>query len=180
MSSGSESDEEYVPGEPEQVSEEGSADEETDQQYEKELEHKTRKRKAAEETKGKNKRTRNRVPDVVVEKKVKETVPEPALDAEEEKKREDDLWAKFLEGTDTKPKAKETSFQADKPVPIQSKDVTKSTNQTKEDDKERERRIFEFAGETIVVENNVIKEKIKTTESPVAGKPYCFMLLVYL
>lgn len=182
MSSGSESDEEYVPGEPEQVSEEESADEETEQQYEKELEHKTRKRKATEETKSKNKKKiRNRVPDVVVEKEAKEKVPEPVLDAEEEKKREDDLWAKFLEGTDTKPKPKETSIQMDKPIPVHSNDIAKNTNQTKDDEKERERRIFEFAGETIVVENNVIKEKIKATESPVAGKmSYFFMLLTYL
>ncbi|XP_026316808.1 nucleolar GTP-binding protein 2 [Hyposmocoma kahamanoa] len=169
MSSGSESDEEYVPGEPEQVSEEESADEETEQQYEKELEHKTRKRKATEETKSKNKKKiRNRVPDVVVEKEAKEKVPEHVLDAEEEKKREDDLWAKFLEGTDTKPKPKETSIQKDEPIPVHSNDIAKNTNQTKDDEKERERRIFEFAGETIVVENNVIKEKIKATESPVA------------
>lgn len=52
MSSGSDSDEEYVPGEPEQLSEEGSADEETDLQYEKELEVKTNKRKAATTTSG--------------------------------------------------------------------------------------------------------------------------------
>lgn len=175
MSSGSESDEEYVPGEPEQVSEEESADEETNQQYEKELEHKTRKRKAAEETKNKNK-IRIRVPDVVVEKKVEEKVPEQTLGAEEEKKREDDLWAKFLDGTDTKPKPKETLIQTDKPIPVHSKDIAKNTKQTKEDDKEREKRIFEFAGETIVVENNVIKEKIKTPESSGAGKmPYLFM-----
>lgn len=170
MSSGSESDEEYVPGEPEQVSEEESADEQTDQQYEKELEHKTKKRKAKEETKGKNKKFRNRVPDVVVEEKVEEKLPEPPLDAEKEKKREDDLWAKFLEGTDTKPKPKETSLQMDKSVPVHSKDIAKNAKQTKEDDKERERRIFEFAGETIVVENNVIKEKIKAAESPVPGE----------
>lgn len=173
MSSGSESDEEYVPGEPEQVSEEESADEETDQQYEKELDHKTRKRKTAEETKGKNKKKiRNGVPEAVTEKKVEEKVPEPALDAGEDKKREDDLWAKFLEGTDTKPKSKEAPLQSDTPIPAHRKDV-QSTKQTQEDDKERERRIFEFAGETIVVENNVIKEKIKTDESPVTGKmPY--------
>lgn len=169
MSSGSESDEEYVPGEPEQVSEEESADEETDQQYEKELEHKTKKRKSEEETKGKNKKKiRNGAPEVVIEKKVEEIVPESTLDAGEEKKREDDLWAKFLEGTDTKPK--EALLQTDKPTPAHSKDIVKDTKQTKEDDKERERRIFEFAGETIVVENNVIKEKIKSDESPVAGK----------
>lgn len=167
MSSGSESDGEYVPGEPEQVSEEESADEETDQQYEKELEHKTQKRKAKEETKGKNKRFRNRVLD---EEKVEKNLPEPPLDAEKEKKREDDLWAKFLEGTDTKPKPKETSLQIDKSIPVHSKDTAKNAKQTKEDNKERERRIFEFAGETIVVEKNVIKEKIKAAESPVPGK----------
>lgn len=177
MSSGSESDDEYVPGEPEQVSEEESADEETDQQFEKELEHKTKKRKAAEEIKGKKKRkTRNGVPDNVVEKKVEEKLPEPEIDSVEEKKREDDLWAKFLDGTDTKPKAKELTSQPEKPVPIDSKDIPKNTKQTKDDEKERERRIFEFAGETIVVEDNVIKEKIKTTESGAAGKmPYLYM-----
>lgn len=176
MSSGSESDDEYVPGAPEQVSEEESADEETDQLYEKELEHKTKKRKAAEKNKGKKKRkTRNGVLEAVVETKVEEKVPEPELDPVEEKKREDDLWAKFLEGTDTKPKPKELASQSEKPVSVDSKDNSKSTKQTKDDQIERERRIFEFAGETIVVEDNVIKEKIKTAESPAAGRmPYLF------
>lgn len=45
MSSDSESDEEFVPGEPEQLSEEDSADEETDLQFEKEQEHKTKNEK---------------------------------------------------------------------------------------------------------------------------------------
>ncbi|KAI8426150.1 hypothetical protein MSG28_005098 [Choristoneura fumiferana] len=52
MSSDSESDEEFVPGEPEQLSEEDSADEETDLQFEKEQEHKTKKRKAVQDKDG--------------------------------------------------------------------------------------------------------------------------------
>ncbi|KAI5637100.1 bucentaur or craniofacial development domain-containing protein [Phthorimaea operculella] len=165
MSSGSDSDEEFVPGEPEQLSEEDSADDETDLQYEKEQEHKAKKRKAAQETKGKKKRRTRNNADVEEEeekqKTVEEKVPEP-LDPEEEKKHEEDLWAKFLEGTDTKPKPKEPiKIESAKPT-TQDKPATSTVQQNKEDEKARERRIFEFAGETIVVENDVIKEKIKT------------------
>ncbi|XP_060802576.1 uncharacterized protein LOC106135185 [Amyelois transitella] len=176
MSSGSDSDEDFIPGEPEQVSEEGSADEETDLQYERELEHKSKKRKAVPESKGKKKlRTRN---------SIKEKSPEPEekpkkeeiVDPEEEKKREEDLWAKFLEGTDTKPKAApKTLMTASAKPPViedtkKNKETAKEKEKPEEDDKARERRIFEFAGETIVVENNVIKEKIKTAESPGTGR----------
>ncbi|KAL4712032.1 hypothetical protein ACJJTC_003699 [Scirpophaga incertulas] len=52
-------------------------------------------------------------------------------------------------------------------------DISTSTQKEQkkdvDDSKDRERRIFEFAGETIVVENNVIKEKIKVSESPVSA-----------
>ncbi|KAJ2943711.1 hypothetical protein O0L34_g16824 [Tuta absoluta] len=163
MSSGSDSDEEFVPGEPEQLSEEESADDETDLQFEREQEHKAKKRKAAQETKGKKKRrTRNNAEvDEEEEKAVVEKVP-VQLDPEEEKKHEEDLWAKFLEGTDSKPKPKEPSkIEPAKPT-TQEKPATSTVQQNKEDEKARERRIFEFAGETIVVENDVIKEKIKT------------------
>lgn len=182
MSSGSESDEEFVPGEPEQLSEEDSADEETNLQYEKELEHKTKKRKSTEETMATKKRhTRNGVKEIELEQvEEKEEVSGKPLDPVEEKKREEDLWAMFLEGTDTKPKpaAKETnSSEPVKPTAVadtsQEKPLTKHTTDKKsEDDKARERRIFEFAGETIVVENNVIKERIKTADSPAAGNSF--------
>lgn len=169
MSSGSESDDDYVPGEPEQVSEEDSADQETDLQYNKEQEHKAKKRKAAQEINGtKKSKTKNSVKETVIEK---EEVEDPGLDDPvEDKKREDDLWAMFLDGTDSKPKAKETKvIEPVKPEVSKDKIETKEVKKNSEDDKARERRIFEFAGETIVVENNVIKEKIKTAESPATG-----------
>lgn len=174
MSSDSESDEEFVPGEPEQLSEEDSADEETDLQFEKEQEHKTKKRKAAQEKDNtKKRRTRNSIKEPTPEPKAKES--EPILDPEENKKREDDLWAMFLDGTDTKPKAtpKETPTVAQA-----AKIVEKPKTQAKtdnDDDKARERRIFEFAGETIVVENNVIKEKVKTAASVATGN--CLLIV---
>lgn len=173
MSSDSECDEDYVPGEPEQVSEEGSADEETDLQYEKELEHKSKKRKSLQDTKGKKKRkTRNGGKERDPAEEVKETkeVIEETFDPEEEKKRSDDLWAKFLEGTDKPPhkapvKATSTTTEPVKSVD-NSKTAAKTNKQNSDEAKAREKRIFEFAGETIVVENNVIKEKIKTAEAP--------------
>lgn len=183
MSSGSDSDEEYVPKEPEQLSEEGSADEETDLQYEKELEHKSMKRKAVTATKGKKKRrTRNGATET--EPELEENKDEPAIvtNPEEEKKREEDLWAKFLEGTDTKPKSapKETVSNSNIQAATSTPDANKSTKEVKSDDaKERERRIFEFAGETIVVENNVIKEKIKTADSPATGNLYYNIINFY-
>ncbi|XP_075979165.1 yeti [Anticarsia gemmatalis] len=173
MSSGSESDDDYVPGEPEQLSEEESANEETDQQYEKEVELKVKKRKVEQESKGKKKRkTRNGVTEIRSEspEEQPEEIQAP-LNPEEEKKKEDDLWAKFLEGTDTKPKpaAKQTTatVEPSKPVAVKADPPKKQT--PADDNKAREQRIFEFAGETIVVENNKIKEKIKTAESPATG-----------
>lgn len=172
MSSGSESDEEYVPGEPEKLSEEESANEETDMQFEKELEQKAKKRKGAkEETGTKKRRTRNggvekeESPVREIEKS------EEVLNPEEEKKKEDDLWAKFLEGTDTKPKpsATVTSSTIEPPKTVAKEETSKKAASSTSDDKEREKRIFEFAGETIVVENNKIKEKIKTADSPATG-----------
>ncbi|VVD03208.1 unnamed protein product [Leptidea sinapis] len=86
---------------------------------------------------------------------------------EEEKKREDDLWAKFLEGTDSKPKPKvEEPVSSTKLSDGDKKGDSKVTKQDSNSEKEREKRIFEFAGETIIVENNVIKDKIKTAEAP--------------
>lgn len=171
MSSGSESDEDYVPGEPEQLSEEESANEETDKQFESELEQKKNKRKVVQETKGKKKRkTTNGVKEVKPEspERVEDEIETP-LNPEEEKKKEDDLWAKFLEGTDTKPKSKQTTSTVETPKPVANKVDSPKKEATSNDDKAREQRIFEFAGETIVVENNKIKEKIKTAESPAAG-----------
>ncbi|CAH0694057.1 unnamed protein product [Spodoptera exigua] len=172
-SSGSESDEEYVPGEPEKLSEEESANEETDMQFEKELEQKAKKRKGGKEaTSTKKRRTRNGA----VEKEespVREIEKtEEVLNPEEEKKKEDDLWAKFLEGTDTKPKptATVTSSTIETPKTVAKEETAKKVvSSTSDDDKAREKRIFEFAGETIVVENNKIKEKIKTADSPATG-----------
>ncbi|XP_063363666.1 uncharacterized protein LOC134652413 [Cydia amplana] len=170
MSSGSDSDEEYVPGEPEQVSEEGSADEETDIQYEKEQEIKTKKRKAAQESNSKKKRrTRNTVKEPTPEPEEKE--PETNLDPVEEKKREEDLWAKFLAGTGSASKtpAKETSVKAGKsetPNKVAETKPQAKASSIQDEIKAREQRIFQFAGETIVVENNIIKEKIKTAEAP--------------
>ncbi|CAH0398817.1 unnamed protein product [Chilo suppressalis] len=175
MSSGSESDEEYVPGVPEQVSEEDSADEETDLQFEKELEHKTKKRKSDVATNGRSKkRTRNSCIKTNQEPETKEEKqPEEPGNPEDEKKREDDLWAMFLEGTDTKPKpAQKLENKANDQTKtsldnIKEKSVAdKNDKKSIDDSKDRERRIFEFAGETIVVENDVIKEKIKTSEKP--------------
>lgn len=172
-SSGSESDEDYVPGEPEVVSEEESANEETDLQFSKEQEQKTKKRKKDKETKGTKKRktTNGESEDDEPPEKAEEI--EEIVNPEEQKKKEDDLWALFLEGTDSKakPTSTVTSSSIDtKPVvsntEIAKKDVPKS------DDQAREKRIFEFAGETIVVENNTIKEKIKTADSPAIGNYY--------
>lgn len=173
MSSGSESDDDYVPGEPEQVSEEESADEEVDTQYEKELEHNSKKRKSQTPAKGKKKvKTNNATEENVCKSKVNCDSP-PKFHPVEEKKREDDLWAKFLEGTDTKPKStsKESNHvilpSEEKNQTIECSNTTLNKNiKEKEDSEEREKRIFEFAGETIVVENNVIKEKIKTADTP--------------
>ncbi|CAK1545003.1 unnamed protein product [Leptosia nina] len=167
MSSGSESDDDYVPAEPEKVSEEESADEETEKQYENEVEN--RKRKGLPPRKGKKKlKTKNATP---LEEAV-EVNKECAKDPEDEKKREEDLWEKFLEGTDSKPKQKteETTVIPNKKDERDSdKDKTKLNKPVTESDKDRERRIFEFAGETIVVENNVIKEKVKTSEKPASA-----------
>nr|XP_021192857.2 uncharacterized protein LOC110378076 [Helicoverpa armigera] len=171
MSSGSESDEDYVPGEPEKVSEEESANEETDLQFEKELEQKAKKRKNVTETKGTKKRkTRNgeQEKEGSPAKEIEES--EPVQNPEEEKKKEDDLWAKFLEGTDTKPKPTSTvtSTSVNTPTkPVVSKPEVPTAKSN--DDQAREKRIFEFAGETIVVENNTIKERIKTADSPATG-----------
>lgn len=169
MSSGSESDEDYVPGEPEQLSEEGSADEETEQQYEQEVDQNIKKRKLAKESATKKKqKTGNRVKDI--EPKSPETVGEieAPVNLEEEKKKEDDLWAKFLEGTDTKPKSvvKQNDSNIDESKGVKKEEAPKKFAASSNDDKAREQRIFEFAGETIVVENNKIKEKIKTADSP--------------
>ncbi|KAM3966220.1 craniofacial development protein 1-like [Aphomia sociella] len=180
MSSGSESDEDYVPGEPEQLSEEGSADEETELQYEKELEHKTKKRKAANlACKSKKKKTKNVIKETVREVEEKDEVTEEIVDPEEQKKKEEDLWAMFLDGTDNKPKTtpkQNTSITSKPTKPIVNnvvdnkvKATSRESKESNEDDKARERRIFEFAGETIVVENNVIKEKVKTSESPASA-----------
>lgn len=177
MSSGSESDDDYVPGEPEQVSEEESANEEVDTQYEEEIVHNTKKRKLQNTTKGKKKlKKKNGTEEIVIKFKEKEECDDsPKLNPEEDKKREDDLWAKFLEGTDTKPKSTSqesnnvvTKSTENKLTLVSNTNVNK-TQAEKEDNKEREKRIFEFAGETIVVENNVIKEKIKATDTPATG-----------
>lgn len=170
-SSGSESDEDYVPGEPEKVSEEESANEETDLQFEKELDQKAKKRKVVKQTKGAKKR-RTRTGGTEEEKSpVKAEETEEIANPEEQKKKEDDLWAMFLEGTDSKPKPTSTvtssSINASKPV--LSKTETPKKDVPESDDQAREKRIFEFAGETIVVENNRIKEKIKTADSPATG-----------
>lgn len=180
MSSGSDSDEDFVPGEPEQLSEEGSADEETDLQYEKELEHKVKKRKTVQESKGtKRRRTRNGGKESEPEREVKQVEPEEALDPAEEKKREEDLWAKFLEGTDkpkTTTKAASTHVEPAKAV-VKDTPATNTVKQNKDESDAREKRIFEFAGETIVVENNVIKEKIKTVEAPSSGSLHITIFL---
>ncbi|XP_028167818.1 nucleolar GTP-binding protein 2 [Ostrinia furnacalis] len=173
MSSGSESDDDYVPGEPEQLSEEESADDETDLQYEKEVEHKAKKRKTAAAAKTTKKRkTRNGTKEPTPEPEEKKVEQPEQIDPVDEKKKEDDLWAKFLEGTDSKPKptanVSSTNNEPVKPVVDKVKPETKVENTN--DDKAREKRIFEFAGETIVVENNVIKEKIKTAEAPASAK----------
>lgn len=174
MSSGSESDEDYTPGEPEQLSEEESANEETDQQYQNEVEQKVKKRKRMEESEGKKYlKTRNGVKEIRSKSpEIKDEIEAP-VNAEEEKKKEDDLWAKFLEGTDTKsrPTTKETSSVLETPKPNKVDAIRVETSNKiipPSNDKTREQRIFEFAGETIVVENNKIKEKIKTAENPVA------------
>ncbi|XP_063828249.1 nucleolar GTP-binding protein 2 [Ostrinia nubilalis] len=173
MSSGSESDDDYVPGEPEQLSEEESADDETDLQYEKEVEHKAKKRKTAAAAKTTKKRkTRNGTKEPTPEPEEKKVEQPEQIDPVDEKKKEDDLWAKFLEGTDSKPKptanVSSTNNETVKPVVDKAKPETKVENTN--DDKAREKLIFEFAGETIVVENNVIKEKIKTAEAPASAK----------
>lgn len=166
MSSGSESDEDYVPGEPEKLSEEESADEETDLQFEKELEHTRNKRIATQSAKGKKKRKiKDGVKEVINNTKEEPNENLVQSNPEEEKKREEDLWAKFLEGTDTKPKpvTKELNTQPlDKVNEIKKDDDGENIKQKLND---KEKRIFEFAGETIVVENNTIKDKIKTPET---------------
>ncbi|XP_072947680.1 craniofacial development protein 1 [Epargyreus clarus] len=172
MSSGSESDDEYVPEEPEKVSEEESADDETDLQYEKEQEQrKSQKRKPTQSRKGKKKMRPSNANNDIDEEEKEST--EAVANPEEDKKREEDLWAKFLEGTDTKPKSttqNTTPSQTTAVTPSKAVTATKNDTSKIDDNKEREKRIFEFAGETIVVENDVIKEKIKSTDSSSATK----------
>ncbi|KAG6444788.1 hypothetical protein O3G_MSEX003583 [Manduca sexta] len=168
MSSGSESDEDYVPKEPEQLSEEESADDETEKQYDAEVEN-NKKRKAIQEGKGKKKLkkakvTRTKPDPEPIEEDDRET--EVKLNPEEEKKREEDLWAKFLEGTDSKPKAKESNIPKDPIKTVVKEEKPQTSTKHNDDLKEKERRIFEFAGETIIVENNVIKEKMKKSDTP--------------
>ncbi|XP_011564122.3 nucleolar GTP-binding protein 2 [Plutella xylostella] len=174
MSSGSESDDEYVPGEPEQVSEEDSADEETDIQFEKEQEQKATKRKVTTEKKGKKRQKTTRAARAATPEEEEVEEEKEELAPEEQKKREEDLWAMFLDGTDTvkKPAPKETNVPKEpaKPTVDGKKDkVNVTSSKSEEDAKAKERRIFEFAGETIVVEDNVIKEKIKTPVAAAAG-----------
>lgn len=174
MSSGSESDDEYVPGEPEQVSEEDSADEETDIQFEKEQEQKATKRKVTTEKKGKKRQKTTRAARAATPEEEEVEEEKEELAPEEQKKREEDLWAMFLDGTDTvkKPAPKETNVPKEptKPTVDEKKDkVNVTSSKPEEDAKAKERRIFEFAGETIVVEDNVIKEKIKTPVAAAAG-----------
>ncbi|XP_047516772.1 nucleolar GTP-binding protein 2 isoform X2 [Pieris napi] len=163
MSSESESDDDYVPVEQEKLSEEESADEETEQQYDNEVETVKKKRKRAPPSK-RNKRSK-----VIEQKSDDETtvLETNIVKPEEEKKREEDLWAQFLEGTDSKPKSK-TEEIVTQPEKVVQKDIEskKSDTSSSQSDNEREKRIFEFAGETIVVENNVIKERVKTAEKP--------------
>ncbi|XP_068618748.1 uncharacterized protein Ns2 [Battus philenor] len=178
MSSGSESDEDYVPKEPELLSEEESAEEETEAQYENEVEQKNNKRKSVQKKCKKKKKLSHSIQEMNEEKEVVKV--EDKKIAEDEKKREDDLWAMFLEGTETKTKSsksevpiQETKSTAgcDKTISVKSISSPENFKPNTNSDKERERRIFEFAGETIVVENNVIKEKIKTNEtSPSVSK----------
>lgn len=178
MSSESESDEDYIPGEPEQLSEEESADEETEKQYEAESDHKNKKRKVAENKNGKKglKKVKQNV-------KEKETIseedkePDKKPDLEDEKKREEDLWATFLEGTDTKPKPQKLMSSNEHVIPLANQDKLRVDDKQKDDAKEREKKIFEFAGETIVVENNVIKERIKSDDKISEGK-YRFRCLL--
>lgn len=181
MSSDSESDGDYVPEEPEQLSEEESANEETDLQYENEVTQNNRKRKAFKKTKGKKKiKSKNGIKEMpCLEKSV--NVIKESNNAEEDKQREEDLWAKFLEGTDTiskKTTSNESSIKKKEDKEVNKDNIKKieeaadtttclskpaNTQQTS-----KETKIFEFAGEKIVVENNVIKEKIKV-DSPVTG-----------
>ncbi|KOB68307.1 putative GTP-binding protein, partial [Operophtera brumata] len=108
----SESDDDYVPDEnPVQLSEEESADDETEKQFENEVEQKTKRKAVAEESK-------------------------EELDPEDQKKKEDDLWAMFLDGTDTKPKPKEPSKETPKPVVVEKVEVKKL------DTSDRDKRIF--------------------------------------
>lgn len=160
MSSGSESDDDYVPGVPEQLSEEESADDETEHQYEKEQEQKATKRKLKSEKVTKKKRKLRKDVDEEVKEceDNKESAAAP-IKPEEEKKYEEDLWAKFLEGTDTKPKNKANDLSTPKPAQ-QTEIITSKTPANVDDEKSREKRIFEFAGEKIVVENNEIAETL--------------------
>lgn len=172
MSSGSESDEDYVPEAPEQLSEEESANEETELQYENEVsEQKAKKRKATEQTNIKKKlKAKNGCTGVSQEDKIEEAVDE-VKNPEEDKKREEDLWAKFLEGTDTQSKltTNETSLKKDEIRPLNNKTNEDSKDIKQNNDaKTKEAKIFEFAGEKIVVENNVIKGKL-SADSPITG-----------
>lgn len=98
--------------------------------------------------------TRNSKPENDI-KEQREESSKPQVDPEEEKKRVDALWADFLSGTDVP--AKESSGT------VSSKKETataKSSSQSKIDIPKRQeneqpiKKVFEFAGETIVVEPN--------------------------
>ncbi|CAG9561326.1 unnamed protein product [Danaus chrysippus] len=168
MSSDSESDELYVPGESElkrqtELSEEESGNE-SEEQPDGEETPKSKKRKSKQPVRGRKKIKAKSNTEISNDEQNEKDGEKDLLDPEEIKKREDEVWAKFL-GTPKEDlpakESKETKLTKPETV-LPPKNNTSPKNETKDD--EREKRIFEFAGETIVVENNVIKEKIKTDE----------------
>nr|XP_032520818.1 nucleolar GTP-binding protein 2 [Danaus plexippus plexippus] len=169
MSSDSESDELYVPGESElkrqtELSEEESGNE-SDEQPDGEETPKSKKRKSKQPVRGRKKIKAKSITEISNDEHNEKDDEKDSLDPEEIKKREDEVWAKFLGKPKEDLPAKESKeINVTKPETIlPPKNNISVKNDTKQDG-EREKRIFEFAGETIVVENNVIKEKIKTEE----------------
>lgn len=174
MSSDSDlSDEDFVPGEAEVLSEENSADDETEQQYNNEVKKKASKRKHDANTKTGKKRvkTRNGHSASPEERGVPEEADAVSINPEEEKKKEEDLWAKFLDTAPSKPKVenkeavkKDTSqnSEAEKKSDVGN---TKSSNSSSKSVSSSEKQIFEFAGEEIMVQNNTVSQSSTSSGS---------------
>ncbi|XP_070501837.1 craniofacial development protein 1 [Chironomus tepperi] len=115
----------------------------------------------------KGRKTRNKQVDDEIEEDEKETI-KPAQDPEKEKERVDALWADFLSGTEIPLEKKETS-----PKKVEARSTTSKTDipKVQKSNPEPAPKIFEFAGETIVVSENNTEVSSNTAKpvKPIAG-----------